>query len=104
MAVILAIASGKEQCQSLLSVVDKEPSCQTLGNCTGLQCYYGEWQLKTVVVVDKCTDPIVINVTITNATDGTMMLSQSFTETTDTGKIRVTMGRNATYVHVKVSK
>ena len=96
-AIMVAISNG-EECRSLL-----QPSCVALGDCTGLQCYSEELGQNITFVVDKCTDPIVINITITNATDDTaVILSQSFTETTDTGDIVVTMGRNAIYVHVKV--
>ena len=80
--------------------MDQDPSCDPLGDCAGLQCYSEQLEQNTTVIVDKCTDPIVVNVTISNMTAG--LFSQSFTETTNTGAILVTISRNATHVYVQV--
>ncbi|KAL5489435.1 hypothetical protein EMCRGX_G018527 [Ephydatia muelleri] len=50
---------SQEQCQSLLNV----SSCQPWGNCSGLQC-----PGKGSIVVFKCQDPVVVQLTVNGTT------------------------------------
>ena len=101
----ISSASSDEQCQSLLQVSSGYPQCTPHGNCTGLTC------VKTVLVVsittsftvEKCHDPVLVNVIVT-ASGNTYHLTfdHSTTGTIDSYTFNWIMSRNDSYVQVEV--
>ncbi|KAL5489437.1 hypothetical protein EMCRGX_G018529 [Ephydatia muelleri] len=73
-AVALRLTAGQqpsqEQCQSLLNV----SSCQPWGNCSGLQC-----PGKGSIVVFKCQDPVVVQLTVNGTSTRNVTQSSVFT-------------------------
>ena len=57
---------NSEQCQSILKAASSsvEPACQPIGDCTGLSCSSTQLDRTVVASVNKCTDPLEVNVTV----------------------------------------
>ena len=79
---IRASHEGDEVCQSILDVVADTSFCQPLGDCTGITCDSDQLNSTGLVVVDKCTDPLEVNITVYNSF-GAVVQSQIVTETGD---------------------
>ena len=102
-------APSDEVCQSLIKAASTSvnPVCEPHGDCTGLNCYTTTFDINVTFVVEKCCDPVLVNITIRNATTGNRLYSKYFNQTTtemhDNMSLHVEMDRNETYVHIKVS-
>lgn len=62
--VIFSGGLAQEQCQSLLQAETTYPQCSSLGDCTGMTCTDSTSGVSATFVVNKCTDPLVVNVTV----------------------------------------
>ena len=75
------IPLAAEQCQSLVRAVsDPTTRCLANGDCTGLNCDLDATSVTendVVFVVDKCTDPVMVNVTVNHGGTSVHPLSQS---------------------------
>ena len=97
---IVSSAPSDEQCQSLLQVSSE---CTPHGNCTGLTCFNSITSTNSTFTVDKCQDPVLVNVSfIANGTTYQHVFNQSTTVTSNSYLFNWTMSRNASYVQVKV--
>ena len=102
-------APSDEVCQSLIKAASTsiDPVCEPHGDCTGLNCYPTSFDINVTFVVEKCCDPVLVNITILNATTGNVLYNDSFDQSTigmhNNMSFHVFMHRNETYVHVQVS-
>ena len=101
----ISSAPSDEQCQSLLQVSSENTQCTPHGNCTGLTC------VKTVLIVsittsftvEKCHDPVLVNVIVTaNGNTYHRTFDQTTTGTIDSYSFNWIMSRNDSYVQVEV--
>lgn len=106
------LSQQAEPCQSLLSASSANSQCVPVGNCTGLRCEQRNNVLNgssAWFTVQKCEDPVIVDVTIQSGTQNTPVLQQSFTqnETVFLGgsnSLSVAMQRNASYLQFQVIK
>ena len=106
------LSQQAEPCQSLLSASSANSQCVPVGNCTGLRCEQRNNVLNGSSAwfsVQKCEDPVIVDVTIQSGTQNTPVLQQSFTqnETVFLGgsnSLSVAMQRNASYLQFQVIK
>ena len=109
-ALHLAFAQG--HCSSLVSgewsaylTCSKVPSA--INNCTGLRCSNSDLNWTASLVVQPCTDPVVVVVNVTVA-EGTRAVGFVFTELEEQQQdgVVVDMGRyrNASHIFVEVRK
>ena len=65
-AVIFSGGHAQEQCQSLLAADATLAQCVALGNCTGMTCEstINDATASTTFIVDKCTDTLVVRVSV----------------------------------------
>ena len=99
---IVSSAPSDEQCQSLLQVSSE---CTPHGNCTGLTCVktISIISVTTSFTVEKCRDPVLVNVIVTYI--GNIYYYTFFQSTTGTiGSYTFNwiMSRNDSYVQVEV--
>ena len=107
-AVIFSGGIAQEQCQSLLMASEMYPHCTSLENCTGLTCtsQINNVPVTTTFVVNKCTDPLVVDVGVNYGNGNNLKFSpkaiglQNLTVEEMTIQFNVT--RNAFNVWVKV--
>lgn len=101
-------APSDEVCQSLIKAASTSvnPVCEPHGDCTGLNCYTTTFDINVTFVVEKCCDPVLVNITILNATTGNVLYIDYFNQSTikmhNNMSFHVVMHRNETYVHVQV--
>ena len=84
-----------------------DPECEPLEGCIGLTCYSNFLDVNTTFEVDKCTDPVQVNVTVTNEIGNVLLMAvvdgptsvkrDGFNVTFNTFR------RNASYLIVMVS-
>lgn len=80
-------------------------SCQSLGNCTGLQCLNASSGIITSFTVDKCQDPLLVTLTLISNNETLLYDTYNATTTimvTDNLMIKLNTTRNATYAWIKV--
>ena len=99
------IALAEEQCQALIQAnSDPDTTCVANGDCTGLLCDL-DVSSDMVFVVDKCKDPVVVNVTTFHGgVSAVNSLIQNDRIFLGGGEyLAVTMSRNATDLNFMVS-
>ena len=102
-------APSDEVCQSLIKAASTSdnPVCEPHGDCTGLNCYISSFDINVTFVVEKCCDPVLVNITILNTTTDNILYNDYFNQSTieirDNMSFHVFIHRNETYVHVQVS-
>ena len=96
-------------CLSLVKAasLSDDPECEPLEGCIGLTCYSNFLDVNTTFEVDKCTDPVQVNVTVTNEIGNVLLMAvvdgptsvkrDGFNVTFNTFR------RNASYLIVMVS-
>ena len=53
------------ECQSIIYISESaESDCVAIGDCTGVSCDSSESNVTVEVLVNECTDPLEVNVTI----------------------------------------
>ena len=102
------IASAFEQCQTLIQATfDADTRCYANGGCTGLNCDLDVTSVEEndmVFVVDKCRDPVLVNITIYHGGEAIRSVSHNDWIFLGGGEyLAVTMERNATDLHFSVS-
>lgn len=102
------IALAVEQCQTLVqAVADPATSCTANGDCSGLNCdldLSSDTENDVVFVVDKCRDPVVVNVSTFHGGQSTNSLIQNDWIFLGAGEyLAVSMARNATDLNFRVS-
>ena len=96
-----------EQCQSLITAsISDEPVCEPLGDCTGLNCFSTALNKTVTFVVQKCKDPVLVNITVVDQI-GAVLLNGVISGPTiienDEFNINInTFTRNASYLNVQV--
>lgn len=95
---------AEEQCQALVQATsDPDTTCVTNGDCTGLTCDL-DASSDMVFVVDKCRDPVVVNITAFHGGVSTNSLIQNDWIFLGGGEyLAVQMSRNATDLNFTVS-
>ena len=73
-----------EVCQSIVQAASSsvDPVCQPLGDCTGISCQSTQPNMTVVVAVDKCTDPLQVNITVTDG-QAVVVLESTVTSASD---------------------
>ena len=102
---IVSSAQSDEQCQSLLQVSSGNTQCTPHGNCTGLTCVniVLGMSVTTSFPVEKCRDPVLVNVIVTaNSNTHHLTFNQSTTGTIGSYTFNWIMSRNDSYVQVEV--
>ena len=100
---IVSSAPSDEQCQSLLQVSSGNTQCTPHGDCTGLTCVNSMTSTNSTFIVDKCQDPVLVNVTVTvNGTTYQYTFNQSTNVTINSSSFYWTMNRNNLQVQVQV--
>ena len=92
-----SLSPNDEPCQSIIEVASApstEYVCEPLGDCTGLSCFSNLLNQTVVLTVDKCTDPLEVNVTVYDAYNS-MVLSDIVT-----GTGQVSSGDHTAFVSV----
>ena len=104
-----------DRCQSLLTLTSQTTlQCETVGNCSGLQCPLTVGALNNYVAsftVTKCRDPVTVDLNIAGPMDADVqqtLLSRQFTRSEvvvligNSETISVTMSRNASHLTFQV--
>ena len=100
---IVSSAPSDEQCQSLLQVSSGNTQCTPHGDCTGLTCVNSMTSTNSTFIVDKCQDPVLVNVTVTtNGTTYQYTFNQSTNVTINSSSFYWTMNRNNLNIQVQV--
>ena len=100
---IVSSGPSDEQCQSLLQVSSGSIQCTPHGDCTGLTCVNSIISTTSTFIVDKCQDPVLVNVIVTaNNNTYHRTFDQSTTGTIDNYAFNWIMSRNDSYIQVEV--
>ena len=100
---IVSSVPSDEQCQSLLQVSSGNTQCTPHGDCTGLTCVNSMTSTNSTFTVDKCQDPVLVNVSVTtNGNTYQRIFNQSTNVMSGIYMFNWTMNRNATYIQVMV--
>ena len=102
------IAQNEEQCQTLIQATsDPNTTCVANGNCSGLTCDVdatSDTENDVVFVVDKCRDPVFVNLTIFHGGLSVTSLVQNDWIFLGGGEyLAVRMSRNATDLDFQVN-
>lgn len=83
---------------------DLYPQCTALGTCSGAQCQLAD-NIATFVV-NKCVDPVQVNLTVQSRTSGEVSVQQQLSHSDSLfgggSSLHVEMGRNATDLQFEV--
>ena len=105
--VLLCSVRAQGQCLSLTNAARSSvlPSCSAYSDCTGLSCSNSDLNWTVSLVVQQCTDPVVVvvNVTVANGTVGFVFTEQGQQQL---GGVVVVLGRhrNASHIFVEVRR
>jgi hypothetical protein len=102
------ILLAEEQCQAIAEATsDPDTTCVANGDCSGLSCdldTYSDTENDVVFVVDKCRDPVVVNVTAFHGGVLTKSLIRNRWIFLGGGEyLAVSLSRNATDLNLMVS-
>ncbi len=93
-----------EECQALVEASQNNPSCEAIGNCSGLQCQLQTFSGYSSFTVDKCRDPVAVLLRVVSTDfdfEGEYLESGSMEY--EGVEIHVGMLRNFTHLDVNVS-
>lgn len=98
-----------EQCQALIqATLDPTTRCAANGDCTGLNCDLDSTsadEFDVVFAVNKCVDPVVVNVTVFHGGASLFPLVHSNVVNLGGGELlAVDLARNATDLSLTVSE
>ena len=103
---LLCSVRAQGQCPSLTNAALSSvlPSCSAYNNCTGLSCSNSDLNWTVSLVVQQCTDPVVVvvNVTVANGTRVGFLFTEQGQQ--QQGGVVVVLGRhrNASHIFVEV--
>ena len=83
--------------------------CQPWGNCTGLNCHNSYLDKNVSFVIDKCSDPMVVFVTVYDSASSTILKQMVYNSSDDTTvrddsdyELTITFGRTISHAHIQV--